>query len=167
MAKLRDFKKSKTCPRCNEKCDLTQDKCTDCGLVFARLELGSNKLAKKKILSGNKDEVVYNRGIPKDVKKWKLLVLSIFLGIFGAHNIYVGRFWKGAYMAICGLLSIACVTFTSFSFTDLLLQISVLPCGIMGFMWLFDMVDIFFGRFRIPIAISVEEQNKWKQLLLV
>jgi hypothetical protein len=25
----------------------------------------------------------------------------------------------------------------------------------MGFMWLFDMVDIVFGRFRVPIAIDI------------
>ena len=155
MTNIRNFKKSKTCPRCNEKCDLTATKCTDCGLVFARLELGSNKLAKKKILTGKKDEVVYNRAIPKDVNKWILWSLVFFFGIFGAHNLYVGKFWKGAYMALCGLLSIACVTFTNFSFTDLLLQLSVLPCGIMGFMWLFDMVDIVFGRFRVPIAIDL------------
>ena len=155
MANFRSFKKTKTCPRCNEKCDLTATKCTDCGLVFARLELGSNKLAKKKILTGKKDEVVYNRAIPKDVNKWILWSLVFFFGIFGAHNLYVGKFWKGAYMALCGLLSIACVTFTNFSFTDLLLQLSVLPCGIMGFMWLFDMADIVFGRFRVPIAIDL------------
>ena len=70
MANFRSFKKTKTCPRCNEKCDLTATKCTDCGLVFARLELGSNKLAKKKILTGKKDEVVYNEFAV--IKTWPL-----------------------------------------------------------------------------------------------
>ena len=151
------FKRTKTCPRCYEKCDLTDAKCPDCGLIFSRLELGSNKLAKKKILQGKKNEVVYNKGYPKDVRKFKVVLLCVFLGIFGAHCFYVGRIGRSIFMAIAGILTLACVTLTSFAFSEVLVSFSVIPSGIMGFMWIFDLVDVCINKFKIPISVDMGE----------
>ena len=46
--KLRERQKVfQTCPRCGLKSLKLQDSCPDCGLVFARLEIATNKDAKK------------------------------------------------------------------------------------------------------------------------
>ena len=45
----------KKCPRCGNKCLLSQEKCDDCGLIFSRLQYASNKAAKRRILKFDKD----------------------------------------------------------------------------------------------------------------
>ena len=44
---------SKRCPRCGTKNDYINSKCTKCGLIFSRVENGSNKLAKGLIKKEN------------------------------------------------------------------------------------------------------------------
>lgn len=157
---MKKFRTTKVCPRCSEKCDITDTKCPDCGLIFARLEFGSNKLAKKNILAKNKDHVVYTTTLPKDLKRRNLLLLCGFLGIFGAHNLYCGRYLKGIYMFFCGILTLACVTFTNYWFTDTLLYASSIPCGIMAFMWLFDFINLCLGKFKVPVSIDLTGETK-------
>ena len=101
--------KSKKCPRCGVKSNYNESKCSGCGLIFSRVENGSNKIAKGLILAGKKEETVNARMFPKDVSKKKFLLLCGFLGIFGTHNFYVGRYKKAVYQLICGILTVICV----------------------------------------------------------
>ena len=80
----------KRCPRCGNKCLQAQSQCEECGLLFERMEFASNKAAKKKLRHFDTDYVIYTNQYPKDVNYIKLLLLTIFLGITGAHYYYVG-----------------------------------------------------------------------------
>jgi len=48
----------KKCPRCGYK-NTSGHRCEECGLLFSRVENGSNKLAKQLLLARKRDEVVF------------------------------------------------------------------------------------------------------------
>ena len=149
------FKTTKVCPRCNEKVDISENICPDCGLIFSRLELGSNKLAKKNILAKQKDMVVYVKQFPKDLTRWKVAVLCGFLGFLGIHNLYVGKFAKGIFMFIAGILTLGAVTITALMFNRTYTAIASIFSGFMGIFWIFDFFNILTFKFKVPISIDV------------
>ncbi len=152
--------KSKRCPRCGTKNAYTQFRCTDCGLVFSRVENGSNKIAKQLILSGKKNETIKAPSFPKDVKKSKFLLLSGFLGLFGVHNFYVGRYVKATIQLICGMLTIILSVLSSYiTNLDYVMSFAFLPVAINGLMWLFDFIDGIFNRYKIPVAVDFSESK--------
>ncbi|MBQ3494338.1 MAG: hypothetical protein IJA69_02875 [Clostridia bacterium] len=152
---MRKFKTTKICPRCGEKCDLAEPKCTDCGLVFSRLEFGSNKLAKKNIIAKQKDQVVYVKQFPKDLKRWKVGLLCGFLGLWGIHNLYVGKFFKGIFMLIAGILVTGAVTITALMFNQTYTTIASIFGGFLGIFWILDFFNILFCQFKVPISIDL------------
>lgn len=158
---MRKIYKSKRCPRCDAKNEYSNYRCLECGLIFARVENGSNKLAKNLIHAGKKDETVLARMFPKDVSKRKFLLLCGFLGIFGAHNFYVGRFKKAMYQLVFGLIALMCVAVGSLiSFYDTLISFVSVPIGISAVMWIWDFVDGMFNRYKIPVAVDFVQEVK-------
>jgi len=153
--------KAKRCPRCQTKNHYSAFKCTECGLIFSRVQNGSNKLAKQLILAKKKDETVCAPGYPKDVSKKKFLLLCIFAGIFGAHNFYVGRFVKAFLQLIVGILSIVAVAIsgntqlynTIFSFVSV-------PIGVFVVIWACDIWNGVFNKYKIPVAVDFKNIDK-------
>ncbi len=153
--------KTKRCPRCETKNEYTSYRCMQCGLIFSRAENGSNKLAKNLILAGNGDKTVKIRSFPKDVSKKKFLLLCGFLGIFGAHNFYVGRYKKAFFMLICGILAVLCVAVGSIlPFYDTLMSFISIPIGFDAIFWMWDFIDGMFNHYKIPVAVDFTMGDK-------
>lgn len=153
--------RTKRCPRCDTKNKLTNYRCSSCGLIFSRVENGSNVLAKGLILAGKSDQTVKARMFPKDVSKNKFLFLCGFLGIFGAHNFYVGRYKKAIFQLICGLVAVICVACGNFiPYYNTIMSFISFPIGIDGVMWLWDFVDGVFNHYRIPVAVDLTQGGK-------
>lgn len=152
---------SKRCPRCGTKNDYSNVRCSECGLIFSRVENGSNKLAKQLILSGQKNLVIKAPRFPKDVSKKTFLLLCGFLGFFGAHNFYVGRYVKAVYQIFVGVFSVLATFFAGVPFIDFLMSFMYIPVAISAFMWIFDFVDGLLNKYRIPVAVDFSvEKNK-------
>lgn len=152
---------TKRCPRCGTKNDYTQSKCVECGLIFSRVENGSNVLAKGLILSGQKDQVIKAPMFPKDVSKKKFMLLCGFLGFFGAHNFYVGRYVKAVFQLVIGIFSIIATFLSGVApFFDYLMTFMFLPVAISAFMWMFDLVDGAINKYRIPVAVDFTNGKK-------
>ena len=143
------------CPRCGTK-HLEHDvRCTGCGLIFERLKLATNKDAKIAIKEGNGKDVVYIKDTPSDLKRSSLILYTIFLGFFGAHCFYVGRYKKAFLMLVFGLVSIIACYLSIKSITPTSIKtLLMLITGIQTFMWLFDVVDVCIYRFKIPVYIK-------------
>ena len=143
-----------------------QEKCIECGLIFSRVENGSNKLAKGLILSGQKSQTIKAPMFPKDVSKKKFLLLCGFLGFFGAHNFYVGRYVKAIYQIIIGIFSvIATILSGSVEFFNVVTSYLFIFVAVNAFMWMFDFVDGALNKYRIPVAVDftngkVSEKSK-------
>ena len=153
----------KKCPRCNEKCAVTEKRCGYCGLVFERLQWATNKAGKKMLRQGKKDKVVYVKKYPSDVQKSQVVILCAFLGLVGGHYYYVGRLKKALFMTFFGLIAITFGILNSFSMIpDEIFLTSQVITAIPVFIWIFDLVNVSINRFKIPVSIDLTEE-KWRQ----
>lgn len=163
------YLKKITCPRCGLKCIEGTESCPDCGLVFSRLDLATNKDAKRKILRGDRDFIVKTNRLPSDVSFLKLLLLCIFLGPAGGHCYYTGRYLRGGLLTGAFLSIIMFVIFNSWLFEidggELLGTLSTV-CGLIELIWIWDLIMVVLKRYKVPVAIDLEgsevKKNKEK-----
>lgn len=149
-------KTRKTCPRCKSVCDINATKCPDCNLNFDKLEYASNKLAKRNFWAKKQDEIIKMPKYPKDVSKPKTILLCIFLGFFGAHNFYLGRYYKAFIQLIVGIIAFTLVAVASATSAlyNTLVNIAAPFVGVFAIWWLLDIVAVSFGYYQIPISID-------------
>jgi len=158
--KFREREKAfRTCPRCGMKSLKLQDSCPDCGLVFARLELATNKDAKKLIRRRETDFIIKTSKLPKDVSYIKLMLWVIFAGVMGAHCFRVGRYWRGTLLL---LNFIAIVMYVVFNAPLIALDgggtIAALTTisGLILILWAYDLIMIILKKFKVPVAIDLQ-----------
>lgn len=152
-------RQTKKCPRCGEKALLAANKCAECGLVFARMNRASNTEAKNCIKNKEYEKVIYTNQLPMDLNKWRLLLYCIFGGMFGLHSFYVGRNKRGIYSAICFaiIMTVIIIPVEFFwSGYDAFMSFFSVFGGIMGLMWLYDIVLISIEKFKVPVALKPE-----------
>ena len=157
-------RKTKKCPRCGNECLLSQVRCDECDLLFSKVEEATNREGKKRLLRGQKEQVIFVKQYPKDVKKWKLILITIFLGLFGGHYLYVGRRKAGFTM----LLYFFVVVFVGVIFNAYFLEVwggnfySLFGplTGVYCLIWLNDIRRVCFNSFKIPVSIISEQEDE-------
>ncbi len=159
-------KKYKNCPRCNKRNLINQEKCVNCGLIFERLKKVTNRAGKEAIKNKEFNKVIYTNDLPADVNKWKIFILNLFLGAFGAHFAYVGRYKFFYYNLISSLILIVFVALISveiipenFIYTSIGETISffiTLPTAINLIICFNSLVQILFNKFKVPVSIDEE-----------
>lgn len=168
--KLSQIKKDMIiCPRCGMKTLNGVEACPDCGLVFSRLKIATNKDAKKKILRGDKEFIIRTSKLPSDVSFIKLLLLTIFIGLLGGHCFYVGRYWRGGILLLNTIALILYVIFNeslvAIDGGNLIAALSTIG-GIIMMLWLYDIVMVAMKKFKVPIAIDLESESKESEEVL-
>lgn len=158
-----DFKGRQTqkCPRCGGKALINQTKCPDCGLVFSKLEYATNKAAGERYKAGERSAIVFVKKTPIDLKKWKLILFGVLLGLFGAHYFYTRRWWWAIFYLLGFALLSVCVIFNGYLVgvaDGALIDVLAFFVGIYGVCWIFDVVRICLGRFKIPVSIPKHMQ---------
>ena len=145
----------KKCPRCGEKNLASQKKCAYCGLVFERLNYCSNKSARKEVIKFRKRNYIMTKEWPADASKKVALLLCGFLGFCGAHNFYLGRFYKGL-TVLFGLVSAIVLLFIPYKSLayNIIWYISLIPAACVLIFWILDFVKIFLERYKIPVSID-------------
>lgn len=147
-------KDTKKCPRCSNVCLNSQKKCDECGLVFERLSKATNSEAKKQFFCKDKS-IVMVKDFPSDVVRWKMILLCLFLGLFGAHNLYVGRYYRGIFMLVVGLMSLIIASLNSVpDFYDKFISYFFVFPAFLGIFWIVDLIKICFGQYKVPVALE-------------
>ena len=148
-------------------------KCEQCGITKEQIAGASNQEALKIKKEGLPGKVVFTTQKPNDLRFGKFVALMVFLGIFGAHNFFVGRRIKGwimfVGMMVCilgfiifpipqdggvatGMASVRGIFDSGARFplpfpTDLL-------GGIIIIMWIVDwFAAVVFSRYKYPVRI--------------
>lgn len=149
----------KVCPRCGEKNFKNAKVCINCRLIFARLEYASNQKAKEAIIKGEKEKIIKTTILPKDLCKWKLLLMCAFGGLLGIHNLKIGRYFKGFFSLFFTTLTIILLTVLNGNIiSDIYHSILFLPAGIVFFFWFYDLFLIVIGKYKVPIALDIPEK---------
>lgn len=157
-------RKTKKCPRCGNKCLISQAKCDDCGLLFARLDDATNKAGRIRLARKQKEYVINVTKCPKDIKKWKLILMVTLLGLCGGHYFYVGK-WKNGLAMLLYFFSVVFigVIFNAFFLEALngyFFSIYGVVTGVYCLVWLNDIRRVVFNTFKIPVSILSDKENE-------
>ena len=146
-----------TCPRCKEKNFKNQKKCSECGLVFDKLNYVTNRAGKIAVVKREKEKILKVDKWPPDVKKHKALLLCGFLGFLGIHNFYLGRYLKGAFSLFVTLVASICILLENYiDYSKFYETFFFLPTAIMFIFWWLDFILILINKYKIPVAIDYE-----------
>lgn len=149
-----------TCPKCYGKIDKLSHRCKECGFNMNSLNGATHKavyLAKKQ---GFGDDVLYTTTLPQDIHKKKLLLLCIFLGLFGGHNYYSGHLVKAIYSTLVTICLTAIASIKLFASTQLfgtngvgwwILSIFSLLMGVNIVMMIIDLANICMNKFKVAV----------------
>lgn len=156
MAKYRKSEVKK-CPRCGEKLLFNAPKCPECGLLFSRLSLVTNKAGKRCVRKRQKDKILRVTAWPEDAKRWKALLLCGFLGFYGAHNFYLGRYAKATFSLVFSVITTVLASmsaaFYETVFYNTFIQYFAIPAAFPLLFWVLDFVYIAIGKYKIPVSI--------------
>lgn len=159
--KMEKNKLTKKCPRCNEKTFINAKKCDNCGLIFSRLEYLSSKEAKKAILKGEKEKIIKTTEFPRDLQRWKAILLCALGGSLGLHNIYVGRYIKGFFSMIFTILTaILIVVLNGNVFASLYESVFVIPGALVFIFWFYDLFLLLIKKYKVPAALDMPIEEK-------
>lgn len=159
--KVKNLRHKKTCPRCGIKVDESIEECPDCGLIFSRLDIATNKDAKNKIKRHDRQFIIYTSNLPSDVNYIKLLLLVIFTGGVGGHCFYTGRYLRGSVLLIDFLMIVLITIFNAqlIAFSETLVGCLCTILGFVMFLWFYDIVMVVCRKFKVPIAIDLQGEN--------
>lgn len=161
--------KKKRCPRCGKKVYVDSAICPECGLKYSLIQNLSNKQAQIELKEKRKQNVLYVTSMPSDVNKKKFWLLFAFLGIFGAHNIYIGKKGRGYYTMITGILAV--LGFLVWDIVDHMggnswavqyyLTGSLMTFYLFGLLiWFSDSLALIFSKFKYPASLSKEDYER-------
>ena len=155
----------KVCPYCNVKNPKSAQNCVNCNLDFKQLNELSNKEAKKMLIRRKfaetfEGEIVYVNQFPLDCSRKNAIIWCLFLGLFGAHNFYVGRFGKAFTSLILGsffLLGTGIAGYFNLTagsvFTQSFYSLSALFGIVPIFLWLSDLMALIFNKYKVPVKL--------------
>lgn len=156
-------RQTKKCPRCGAKALMNQHKCPACGLLFAKLDMATNKAAAERYKAKERDAIVFTKKVPPDLKTWKLIVYATVLGLFGGHYFYTKRWWWGILYLLGFALLTICVVFNaifmSTAWGETLVKVCSFFVGVYGVCWLYDIIRVCTRKFKIPVSLPKKELN--------
>ena len=147
----------KTCPRCQLKVASSCEECPDCGLVFSRLNIATNKDAKTLKKRGEREYIVSTTTLPSDVNFIKLLCLAIFTGFVGGHCFYVSRYGRGVLLLLNFIMIVCLTVFNSqlIALSEALVGVLCTVAGFILFIWFWDVFMIVVKKFKVPVGIDL------------
>jgi len=156
MEKKQRKKEFKRCPRCGLKMGKDFQTCGKCGLDFKKFDSATNAEAKKAFRSHEKERVLNTSVLPKDVNRVKLLLLCIFLGMFGGHYYYIGRYYRGA-LNLVSCIGYFLLYFMSGKWSGYIYNsfLTIFAClfAILFVLWAGEIFLIVFKKFKVPVSL--------------
>ncbi len=145
------------CPVCGAKM-IDGKICKYCNVTNEQVLMASNKEAKKAFKEKRNSDVCYTTDIPNDVNKRKLVLFTVFLGVFGVNSFYVGRLYKGLYAAISAGLAFLFALLNYFIIEpNVILEwgysISVWLLVFNVLVWFADIVALLFKKYKVPVVL--------------
>ena len=148
------------CPICGAKM-VAKQLCPYCRITDEQVLNASNAKVPEYRKQYKQDSIHYTTVIPKDISRLKLILFTIFLGIFGAHHFYVHRNVRGIFsiVSVSGsflmlLLGIIFHVTSSAIIFNLIYDIFFLTLTINVIMYLFDVIAVLCKSYKIPVVLA-------------
>lgn len=153
------------CPQCGCNMEKTNN-CPYCDISKEQVYFASNKKAKECLKKGLKDQVCYSSIKPRDVDKVKMLLLTFFLGFFGAGNFYVGKRGKGIFSCLSFVFAFVVMLIkiilqqayaTSIEAVNIVSDLLVACAAITVIIWVSDLFSLILNIYKYPVVIPERE----------
>ena len=154
------------CPICGSK--MIQNKiCKYCNITDEQILNASNKQVKQYRKLDMSDLICFSTVVPTDVSRIKLLLLTIFFGFLGINHFYVNRNIRAFFSLLSFVLAIiffslqlSIKTLKTVIIFRLLYEIVFVAMAINVILWICDIVNVIFYRFKIPVVLADKGENK-------
>lgn len=152
------------CPICGAKM-VNKQLCPYCKITDEQVLGASNKKVKKVRKEGNYDLIHFTTIIPKDVSRLKLILFTIFLGLFGVNHLYVNRIKRGLFSIITDILFVILVVINMFllptsTFFYIIFQVIGYSMAINVVIWVFDIFNVCVKAFKVPVVLAEKGEKK-------
>lgn len=153
------------CPICGAK--MVQGQlCKYCGIDDSQVKNASNKKVSEYRKNDMSDLIHFTTNVPSDVSRLKLILYTIFLGLIGINHFYVKRNVRGIYSVLSTFVGITFIILKTFVQTlgsvlvfELIYELAVCAMGVNVIMWVFDILNVIFKNFKIPVVLA-DKENK-------
>lgn len=148
------------CPKCYGAIDKRTKRCKECGFNINSIKGATHKEVRQARKDGFGEDVIYTSDLPSDIKKKKLLLLCIFLGLFGGHSYYSGKIFRAIYSTVVtiSLLTLSILSTTYGEIANVLGTAGVWIMSIfsllMGFnlvMFVADLIKIISNKYKVSV----------------
>ena len=169
------YGKNVKCPYCRTKILKYSQVCEACGITKEQVAFASHQDAKKIMRGEMKGKVILTRRKPDDVDMVRFMIYLIFLGVFGAHNFFVGRKIRG-WIMFCSftLLILSSIIFTLnpdnlHPWRQFFLEANLwFPFDVPGYIavivWAYDwFAAVLLGTYKYPVHISSQDPGNKKE----
>ncbi len=154
------------CPICGSK--MIQNKiCKYCNITDEQILNASNKQVKQYRKLDMSDLICFSTVVPTDVSRIKLLLLTIFFGFLGINHFYVNRNVRAFFSLFNFVLAIiffslqlSIKTLKTVIIFRLLYEIVFVAMAINVILWVCDIINVIFYRFKIPVVLAEKGENK-------
>ncbi len=154
------------CPICGSK--MIQNKiCKYCNITDEQILNASNKQVKQYRKLDMSDLICFSTVVPTDVSRIKLLLLTIFFGFLGINHFYVNRNIRAFFSLFSFVLAIiffslqlSIKTLKTVIIFRLLYEIVFVAMAINVILWICDIINVIFYRFKIPVVLADKGENK-------
>ncbi len=145
------------CPKCDTRLKKDMPVCSKCGFNVAELENVSNYKARRILKSGTileREKIFYVHKTPKDLVRKDLVLFTVFLGLFGAHNFYVGRIWLGFSKVISFITGIVLSLFIYYLGAYQIYSLTGFFLAYPLIAWIYDIFRVVINRYPIPVVLD-------------
>ena len=154
------------CPICGSK--MIQNKiCKYCNITDEQILNASNKQVKQYRKLDMSDLIYFSTVVPTDVSRIKLLLFTIFFGFLGINHFYVNRNVRAFFSLFSFVLAIiffslqlSIKTLKTVIIFRLLYEIVFVAMAINVILWICDIINVIFYRFKIPVVLADKGENK-------
>lgn len=159
------------CPICGAK--MVQGQlCKYCGVTDEQVNNASNKKVSQYRKNDMSDLVYFTTDVPSDVNKIALLMYTIFLGFIGVNHYYVKRNIRGTFSLISTVIAIILLilklsipTLNSVLVFRIFYEITFTCFAINILLWICDILNVIFRRFKVPVVLAEKGDKKWQKSL--
>lgn len=153
------------CPICGAKM-VQGELCKYCKITSDQVKNASNKKVSEYRKKDMSDLIYFTNEIPSDVSRLKLLLYTIFLGLFGVNHFYVKRVVRAWYSVLVCIVTFALLTLklfvptlSSVLFFNLFYEVSMFCLTINFLLWVFDIINLLFKKFKVPVVLEDKEKK--------
>ena len=145
------------CPNCDAKIKNGMPACVKCGTKVSAITNASHLKARQVLKNGTlleKEKIFNTFNTPKELSRKTLFWLTLFFGVMGAQDFYVGKTKWGISKILSFTAGNIIVLLCYYGYAISFYTIGGLLVAYPVLTWIFDIIRVIFKRYPFPVMIE-------------